>query len=88
MKYQMEGILVLKARKDVLMKYIRIFLIIAQNIDRGYALEPPLVLTITHDLCFRERTKKIMYTPVDPNFTIYKWCVSGSSLHGNVSMMI
>ena len=41
------------------------FLIFAQNIDRGYSLEPPhrswvhvrtaSVLTSTHDLCFRSK---------------------------------
>ena len=36
-------------------------LIFAQNIDRGYTLEPPLteaVLTSTHDLCFRAKIRK------------------------------
>ena len=28
-----------------------------------------------------------MYTPVNPSFTIYKWGVRGSSLHGNVFVM-
>ena len=28
-----------------------------------------------------------MYTPVNPNFTILKWGVRGSSLHGHVIMM-
>ena len=27
---------------------------------------------------------KIMYTPVNPSFTIYKWGVRGSLLHGNM----
>ena len=30
---------------------------------------------------------KIMYTPVNPSFTIYKWGVTGCTLHGHVSMM-
>ena len=33
-----------------------IFLIFAQNIDRGYTLEP--ILTSTHDLCFRAKIRK------------------------------
>ena len=28
------------------------------------------VLTSTHDLCFRAKIRKIMYTPVNPSFTI------------------
>ena len=28
-----------------------------------------------------------MYTPVNPKFTIQKWVVRGSLLHGHVSMM-
>ena len=30
---------------------------------------------------------KIMYTPVNPIFSIQKWGVKGSSFHGHVSMM-
>ena len=29
-----------------------------------------------------------MYTPVNPSFTIHKWGVRGSSLHGHVFVMI
>ena len=52
-----------------------IFHISAQNIDCGYTLEPPrrlgeAVLTSTHNLCFWAEIRKIMYTPVDPSFTI------------------
>ena len=58
-----------------------IFHISAQNIDCGYSLEPPrrggscyrlgeAVLTSTHNLCFRAKIRKIMYTPVNPSFTI------------------
>ena len=53
------------------MKKVDNFLIFAQNIDSGYTLEPPhceaVVLTRTHNLCFRA---KIMYTPENPIFTI------------------
>ena len=48
-----------------------IFLIFAQNIDRGYTLEPRRFvslskadLTSTHNLCINR------YTPVYPSFTI------------------
>ena len=37
---------------------------------------------------FQSKNKKIMDTPVNPSFTIYKWGVRGSSLHGHVFMMI
>ena len=42
------------------------FLIFAQNIDCRYTLEPS-----THDLCLRIKVRKIMYTPVNPCFTLY-----------------
>ena len=51
-----------------------IFLIFAQNIDRGYTLEPPL--TSTHDLCFGAKIRKIgipLHTPV----LLYKSGVQG-----------
>ena len=35
----------------------------------------------TYNICFRA---KIMYTPVNHSFTILKWGVRGSSLHGPV----
>ena len=34
-----------------------------------------------------KQNKKIMYTLVDPSFTIYKLGVRGYTLHGHVSMM-
>ena len=37
-----------------------IFHISAQNIDCGYSLEPPR----------RAEIRKVMYTPLNPNFTI------------------
>ena len=41
------------------MKKCDIFLIYAQNKDRGYTLEPTeAVLTSTHDLCFRAKIRK------------------------------
>ena len=42
------------------MKNCDIFLIFAQNIDRGYMLEPPqkVVLKSTHNLCFSAKIKK------------------------------
>ena len=41
------------------MKNCDFFLIFAQNIDRGYTLEPPQFLTSTHNLCFEQNKKNI-----------------------------
>ena len=47
------------------------FLIFAQNIDRGYRLEPEAVLTSARNLCFRAKIRKKMYNPpVNPSFSI------------------
>ena len=43
----------------------------AQNIDRGYTLETSeAVLTSAHNICFRAKIRKQMYTPVIPS--LYK----------------
>ena len=49
-----------------------IFHISAQNIDCGYSLEPPRRggSNEYHNLCFWAEIRKIMYTPVNPSFTI------------------
>ena len=44
--------LVLKITNFQLNFFFYNFLIFAQNIDCGYTLEPPMVLTSTHNLCF------------------------------------
>ena len=41
----------------------------------------------THNLCFLSRNKKIMYTPVNPSFTIEKWGLRGSTLYRHVFVM-
>ena len=43
------------------------FHISAQNIDCGY---DEAVLTSTHNICFWAEIRKIVYTPVNPSFTI------------------
>ena len=50
-----------------------IFHISAQNIDCGYSLEPPRRGGSNEypQYMFLSRNKKIMYTPVNPSFTIY-----------------
>ena len=69
------------------MKIFDIFLSFAQNIDCGYTLEPEAVQTSTHNLCFRAKLTKKMYTPVNRSFTILKWGARGCKLHGCVIMM-
>ena len=46
-------------------KKSNIFLIFAQNIDRGYTLEPPHQQSM-----FNSKNKKIIYTPVNPSYSI------------------
>ena len=45
--------------------FLDLFHVFAQNIDCWYT-----VLTNANNLCFRGKNKKIMYTPVNPSFTI------------------
>ena len=47
--------------------------------DHGYTISAPMSL--------RLRFAKIVYTPVNPSFTIYKWNVRRSSLHALVFVM-
>ena len=42
----------------------------AENIDCGYKA----VLTSTHNLCFRGKIRKRMYTPVNRGFTVKVGC--------------
>ena len=41
----------------------------------------------THKLCFRAEIRKIMYTPVNPSFTVKKWGLRGSELYRHVFVM-
>ena len=41
----------------------------------------------THNLCFRAEIRKIMYTPVNINFTIKMWDLRGSKLYRYVFVM-
>ena len=54
------------------MKNSEIFHISAQNIDCGYSLEPPRRGNSNEypQSVFLEEIRKIMYTPVNPSFTI------------------
>ena len=53
-------------------KNFDIFFISAQNIDCGYSLEPPRRGGSNEypQFMFLEEIRKIMYTPVNPSFTI------------------
>ena len=53
-------------------KYSNIFPISAQNIDCGYLLEPPQRGGSNEypQYMFRAEKRTIMYTPVNPSFTI------------------
>ena len=61
-----------KIWKNIQIKNSDIFHISAQNIDCGYSLEPPRRggSNEYHNLCFWAEIGKIMYTPVNPSFTI------------------
>ena len=50
------------------------FHITAQNIDCRYSLEPPRRggSNEYHNLCFQAKIRKIMYTPVNPQFSYIK----------------
>ena len=66
-----------------------IFHMSAQNIDREYSLEPPLRGGSNEypQSIFVSRNKKIIYTPVNPSFTIWKWGLRGSTLYRHVFVM-
>ena len=63
--------------------------IFALYIDCEYSLEPPRRggSNEYHNLCFWAEIRKIMYTPVNPSFTIKKWGLRGSILYRRVSVM-
>ena len=65
------------------------FLIFAQNIDRGYWLEPPHRGGSNEypQSMFWIKNKKNWYTPVNPSFTIKKWDMRGYTFHGHVFLM-
>ena len=71
------------------MKIFDIFLIFAQNTDRGYTLDPHQRGGSSEypQSLFLSKNKKIMYTPVNSSFTIYKLDVRGVKFHGCVCMM-
>ena len=62
----------LQKTKNFQIKNSNIFHISAQNIDCGYSLEPPQRggSNEYHNRCFWAEIRKIIYTPVNPSFTI------------------
>ena len=66
-----------------------IFHMSAQNIDCWYSLEPPRRggSNEYQQSMFLSRNKKLIYTPVNPSFTIWKWGLRGSTLYWHVFMM-
>ena len=67
-----------------------IFHISAQNIDCGYSLEPPQWGGSNEypQSMFWAEIRKLMYTPVNPSFTILKWGLRGSKLYRHVFVML
>ena len=62
----------LKKNENFQIKNSDIFHISAQNIDCGYSLEPAHRGSSDeyHNLCFCAQIRIIMYTPLNPSFTI------------------
>ena len=67
-----------------------IFYISAQNIDFGYSLEPPRRGGSNEypQFMFWAEIRKIIFTPVNPSFTIHKWGLWESKLYRYVFVMI
>ena len=66
-----------------------IFHIPTHNIDCGYSLELPRRGGSNEypQSMFFSKIRKIMYTPVNPSFTIWKWGLRGSKLYRRVFVM-
>ena len=66
-----------------------IFHISAQNIDCGYSLELPWRGSSNKypQYTFWAEIRKIVYTPINPSFTIWKWGLRGSKLYRYVFVM-
>ena len=78
-----------KKKESFQIKQSDILRISAQNIDCGYSLEPPRRggSNAYPQSMLLSRNKKIMYTPVNPIFTIYKWGLRRSKLYKYVFAM-
>ena len=60
-------------------KKILFLLMVAENIDREYTLQPP------RQSMFKSKNKKKVY-PCKPRFYYKKWAVVGLTFHGHVIM--
>ena len=80
----------LQKTEKIQIKTSDIFHISAQNIDCGYSLEPPRRGGSNEypQSMFWAEIWKIMYTPVNPRFTIQKWGLRGSKLYRYVLVMV
>ena len=66
-----------------------IFHISALNIDCEYSLEPPRQGGSNQfpQSMFSKKIRKIIYTPVNPSFTLSKWGLRGSKLYRRVFVL-
>ena len=66
------------------------FYISTENIACGYSLEPARRGSSNeyHNLCFCVEIRNIMFTLVNPSFTIQKWGLRGSKLYRYVFVMV
>ena len=65
------------------------FLFLLKNTDCVYSLEPPRRGGSNEypQSMFWAEIRKIIYTPVNPTFTIWKWGLRGSALYRHVFVM-
>ena len=79
----------LRKLKFVRLKNSDIFSYFCSNIDCGYSLEPPRRGGSNEypQSMFWSEIRKLMYTPVNPSFTILKWDLRGSKLYRYVFVM-
>ena len=71
-------------RRIFILKKSDVFYISAQNIDCGCSFGGSNEYL---QFMFLSKIRKIMYTPVNPSFTIQKWGLRGSKLYSHVFVM-
>ena len=78
-----------KKNENFQIKKSDIFHVFAQNIDCGHSLEPPRRGGSNEcpQSMFWAKIRKLMYTPVNPSFTIKKLDLRGSTLYRHVFVM-
>ena len=77
-------------KENFQIKILVFFHISAQNIDCGYSLEPPRRGGSNEypQSMILSKIRNIMYTPVNPSFTIQKWGLRGSKSYRYVFVMV